>query len=70
MAATFRTAFLEDQPELARDLDLYEGLQVTEQMLRAFRRPGDGAETASEVRLLAAAAEGVLERVERAPAER
>jgi aminoglycoside phosphotransferase (APT) family kinase protein len=68
MGATFRRAFLEDQPELARDLALYEGLVLTEQMLRAFRRPGDGAETAREVRCLAAAAAEMLDRVEGKPA--
>jgi aminoglycoside phosphotransferase (APT) family kinase protein len=61
MAAAFRRAFLEDQPGLARDLDLYEGLQVTEQMLRAFRRPGDPGATAREVQLLAAAATELLD---------
>jgi len=64
MAATFRGAFLEGQPELARDIELYESLQVTEQMLRAFRRPGDPEETALEIRLLAAAAAELLDRVE------
>jgi aminoglycoside phosphotransferase (APT) family kinase protein len=64
VAATFRDAFLESQPELARDLDLYEGLLLTEQLLRAFRRPGDGEETAREVRLLASASAGLLDRVE------
>jgi aminoglycoside phosphotransferase (APT) family kinase protein len=64
MGATFRSAFLEKQPELARDLALYEGLVLTEQVLRAFRRPGEGPETAREIRLLAAAAEQMLDRVE------
>lgn len=68
MAATFRAAFLADQPELARELDLYEGLIVTEQLLRAFRRPGDGQETAREVRLLAAAAAELLDRSAQTPA--
>jgi hypothetical protein len=66
VATAFRAAFLEHQPELARDLDLYEALQVTEQMLRAFRRPGKRQETAREIRLLAAAAAALLERVEAA----
>ena len=67
VAAAFREAFLEGRPELARDLDLYEALLMAEQMLRAFRRPGDAEETAREVRLLAAAAERMLDRVEAAP---
>ena len=69
MAETFRATFLEHQPELARHLDLYEGLQVTEQILRAFRRPGSREETAREVRLLTAAASEMLDRVEKAPRE-
>jgi aminoglycoside phosphotransferase (APT) family kinase protein len=64
VAATFRGAFLEAQPELARNLDLYESLILTEQLLRAFRRPGSSEETAREVWLLAASAAEILDRVE------
>jgi len=63
MGATFRSTFLAARPQLARDLALYEGLVLTEQVLRAFRRPGDLAETIREVELLAAAAREKLERV-------
>jgi aminoglycoside phosphotransferase (APT) family kinase protein len=63
MGASFRAAFLEGQPDLARDLALYEGLVLTEQVLRAFRRPGDARETVQEVRLLARAAEAMLDLV-------
>jgi hypothetical protein len=64
MAGAFRRAFLEGRPALARDLDLYESLVLTEQVLRALRRPGDERETAEEVRSLAAAATALLDRVQ------
>jgi len=64
MAAVFRSAFLEDQPEVARDLDLYQGLEMTEQMLRAFRRPVFDEEAAEELFSLADAAGAMLDRVD------
>jgi hypothetical protein len=63
LGATFRSALLENRPELAPDLALYEGLVLTEQMLRAFRRPGDGPETVREIWLLADSATEMLDRV-------
>ena len=64
MAAAFRHAFLEQEPGAARDLDLYESLLLTDEMLRALRRPGDAQEIAMEVRRLAASAGSLLGRVE------
>lgn len=67
MGATFRGEFLADRSELTADLALYEGLVLTEQMLRALRRPGDRAETVREIELLSAAATEMLDRVDGAP---
>lgn len=66
MAALFRSAFLEDQPEVAVDLDLYEGLEMTEQILRSFRRPAYDRKRTEQVRSLAQAAGARLDRVEAA----
>jgi thiamine kinase-like enzyme len=65
IGATFRRTFLEDRPECASQLDLYEGLVLTEQVLRCFRRSREDEQTAREVRHLAAAAAQMLARVER-----
>jgi len=64
MAVVFRHAFLEQEPGAARDLDLYESLLQTDDLLRALRRPGNVQETAVEVQRLAASASRLLDRVE------
>jgi hypothetical protein len=64
MVETFRNAFLEQEPAAARDLDLYESLLLTDELLRALRRRGDAQETALEVHRLAEAAGRLLERIE------
>jgi hypothetical protein len=64
MASLFRGAFLEDQPEVAPDLDLYQGMELTEQVLRSFRHPDE--ESAAEIQSLAEAAAAMLDRVDAA----
>lgn len=56
MAEAFRRSFLARQPEVARHLALYEGLVLTEQALRSFRRSGESEEMAKRIRRLAAGA--------------
>ena len=63
MALAFRSTFLELEPVAARDLDLYEGFLLTNEVLRSLRHPEKGHEIAMEVRCLAAA-ELSLRRVE------
>jgi hypothetical protein len=69
MASAFRRAFLDESPEAARDLDLYESLLLTEEVLRSLRPHENEADTAHEIRHLIAAADVLLQRVEaRGPA--
>lgn len=60
MAGEFRRSFLLHQPESAGQLALYESLVFTEQMLRAFRRPGAADGKTDAIRCLATAAEALL----------
>jgi hypothetical protein len=64
MAMAFRRAFLDESPEAERDLDLYESLQLTEEVLRSLRRHEDGDDTVLGVRNLIGAADLLLQRVE------
>lgn len=63
MLATFRREFLAAVPGAADDLPLYEGLDLTKQVLYSIGRPSRGDDMALHARLLATAAEERLERV-------
>lgn len=62
MAGAFRDRLIDRRPPIGEHLALYDGLVLTEQVLRAFRRPG--ASTAARIRDLATAAEEALARAE------
>ena len=64
LAMTFRREFLAPRPEIAAHLALYEGLHLTKQLLGAFGHASRGEDKLEHIRLLAAAADSQLERVE------
>lgn len=63
MAAAFRREFLEGQPGLEHDLDLYQGLVLTEQMLRSFRTLAIDEAAIREIQLQIEVARSLLERL-------
>jgi len=57
LAGIFRKEFLRLNPAAARYLGLYEGLVLTEQMLRSFRRSAGGVDGPGAARLARSAEE-------------
>lgn len=64
MAESFRREFLAAVPEAGAHLDLYEGLDLTKQVLDAFGSASRGEDTAAHIHLQATAAEALLDGVE------
>jgi hypothetical protein len=62
LAESFRSVFCGLSPEAVRHLTLYEGLVLTEQMLRSFRRTSRDGAMADTIERLASAAEERLAR--------
>ena len=62
LAQSFRSVFCSLSPGAARHLALYEGLVLTEQMLRSFRRTSRDGAMAGTIERLASAAEERLAR--------